>query len=290
MGSSNMDEVEVEITSEPGIIDPGSGEINESSPYDAALTDYLSSIGPDSALGVQFRVAQRSTSEETSEGDWRAAVIAFFTGKQETVVETLNDSVDLAAYWLDVPPVEGAKTKLSVVQAKKTDATASFKIAGCGGGPRYTVELKGGISSYTTSRRRRVALRTEGRFQVIEVTKDGKFIDKYIRLVGLNRSADTWTFEEFSLDVSTLGTAHGGETLDYKNESGELEYQITINRGEEFKGSLGLKLPSIGLEATSEMTIGYQSAVTMTYTLPAGHCYRWDGYPTVPVNLWTLNS
>lgn len=290
--------VEVDISSEPGIVElPGDeivdwndDNIAESLLTEQAITNYVTSIGRDSVLGLQIGEAKQAAIEDPAEGaaGWKAALVAVFTNTRHTVIDTTDHPVELAAYWVDVAPIAEASTTLEVTQSKKSDAAASFKIAGIGGGPRFTATVKGGLT-YTTKRRRRVVIEAAGTFQLIRVTKKDKEIGCYVRLANLDTSTKVWKFLEFPPDYLTkLGQPIDSNNFNYSDESEPASVIFEINRSKEISGALGLKLPNFGgIEASSELKISYETAAKMTYVLPARNTYHWATYDNPQGYIWT---
>jgi hypothetical protein len=67
----------VEITSEPGLADLATSELDER-PYPGADVDFLNSVGADSPVGREFRRAREAARQQATEGLSWHDIVGFF--------------------------------------------------------------------------------------------------------------------------------------------------------------------------------------------------------------------
>jgi len=273
--------VNVEITSEPGLVDPATDEATTDEPYRDADTDFLLTVGPGSPIGTEFLAKRQEAAGEATEASW---LREFFAREHHNVVKVVEEPIELAGYWLDVPSIRGAKAKLEVTMENSSTSVTSFTIAGIGGGPKFTATMKQGIG-YTATRSRRASLSTLGKLQIIEVTKLKKVIDRYARLIELTTVDDEWDFP----DLTDEPTGPVDQSIGYRlaTATEDTTVPFTIGKGTELKGTIGIKLPNFGIDTSTELTVGYRTEATITTTLPGGADYRATRYQGVAALFWS---
>lgn len=280
----------VTINSEPGLAELATTHDRSVVPYADAAAEFLDSLVFRSPVAVDFRDARRAATGETSESaDWWEAVKDWFAPEYNTVVDTRDEIVELAAYYLVPPRVTDARVKLSVVRKDASETTASFTLAGTGGGPKFTVAVTTGITSYPTDTPRRAVLTARGVVQVIEKTKNGRVLGRYLRLVALDTTADDWTFPALPglPPASILGPVIQQTDYHLVDAVDSTEVTHSIARGTELTATIGLKVESLGIEASTSLTTSYGSEISLIYTLPKGRDYESRLYERVAALFWT---
>src|SRR5690348_3089050 len=178
-----------EVTVIPGPVDPGTGEPSPVPPYEGALDDFLDTPGVAGTEAVtELRRAQLAASQETVEsvaGVW-GGIKWFFTGERHTVLEENKQVVELGGYWVIPPGVSDASAKLTVGLSSSSEKSASFTIAGIGGGPTFTIDLEEDLTHEATECVR-ITLTAVGVFQKVQMTRDGQVVTTYPRLVSIDR-------------------------------------------------------------------------------------------------------
>jgi hypothetical protein len=96
---------------------------------DTDLADLALSSSDDTA-GVTFGL-----------GDWWRNILYTFEPLVFTVEDVETKDVPIAAYWVTVPEVAGAKVTLTRTSGTSRERAASLKILGIGGGPTFTGEI-----------------------------------------------------------------------------------------------------------------------------------------------------
>jgi hypothetical protein len=280
--------IEVEITSTPGLIDPGTGQPITGQPYDTALDDFLSSRGvanTDVEVATKEALLRREVTEEAF--GWWSAIRDFFVPEIHNVVDTEENQVELAGYWLTLPDVPEAKVTLTVSLTDKNQRAMSVKIAGIGGGPSFELAVKSGLQHEATSQQRAV-LTTRGTFQRVQVTRKGKLIGEYARLVSLDEENVQWSYPAAALpDLAQLGQK--GLTVGYDLSTNTSADKITlaITQGTTWDFSVGIKLTQLGgIEAGISGQVSYQRDVGYEYLLPPGRRYKATKYASFPVYVW----
>jgi hypothetical protein len=184
-GSVRARGLRAELIVEDGLFD-SSGQPTEHAPYEGAIEDFLATPGVSgSDVAAAFEQALNQAEQETAEsGGWWDKLRGFFRPETHRVAAVDNCAVELEGYWMTLPEVMGASVKLSVNVTSSSLTSASFKIAGIGGGPTFTIDLKEGLN-HQASRCERVVLSAVGTFQKIEVVRRGNVIGTYPRLISL---------------------------------------------------------------------------------------------------------
>ena len=281
--------VDIEITSTPGLIDPGTGQPVTGEPYESALDDFLSSRG---VANTDVEVAARQTLLRAEEGTneaagWWDAIRYFFAPEIHNVVNTEEARVELAGYWLTLPDVPEAKVTLTVSVTDKNQRAMSVKIAGIGGGPTFELTVKSGLQHEAASQQRAV-LATRGTFQRIQVTRGGQPIGEYARLVALDEENVEWSYPPAALPgPALLGPTGNTVGYDLRTNTSADKVTLDITQGTTWDFSAGLKLPQLGgIEAGLSGQVSYERDVSYEYVLPPGRRYQATKYARFPVYVW----
>jgi hypothetical protein len=281
--------VEIEITSAPGLIDPGTGQPVTGEPYESALNDFLSSRGvANTDVEVAVREALLRAEESANEATgWWDAVRYFFAPETHNVVDTEEARIELAGYWLTLPDVPEAKVTLTVSVTDKSQRAMSVKIAGIGGGPSFELTVKSGLQHEATSQQRAV-LATRGAFQRVQVTRGGKPIGEYARLVALDEDNVEWSYPAAALPGSAqLGQKGPSVGYDLRANTSADKVTLDITQGTTWDFSAGLKLTQLGgIEAGISGQVSYQRDASYEYELPPGRRYQATKYASFPVYVW----
>jgi hypothetical protein len=282
--------LQAELTIRDGLVDD-SGQPSENPPYDGAFADFLATPGVSgSDVAVAFKQALTQAAQETAEGVglWES-LRRFFRAETHKVVAVDNRAVELEGYWMTLPEVMGASVKLSVSVSSSSETSASFTIAGIGGGPTFTIDLKEGLN-HEASRCERVVLSAVGTFQKIEVVRRGNVIGTYPRLISLDRANLTWKFDPaVPPPVSGLGASVATRGYDQSDSDGATIATLEIDRGTAWDVSAGISLPNFGgIGAQISAKVIYQRDVGVEYTLPGRHYYRATRFANFPAYLWTV--
>jgi hypothetical protein len=280
-----------ELTAIPGPVDPHSGRPSEQAPYEGAIEDFLATPGVSGTdVAAAFRRVLTLAAQETAEGaDWWGAVRRFFAPEVHTVVAVGEQPVELEGYWMTLPDVKDASVKLTVTVGSSRETAASFTIAGIGGGPTFTIDLKEGLS-HQAAVCERIALSTMGVFQRVEVTQNGNVIGTYPRLVTLDLDNLDWDFDPATPpSASTLGNPMSSRRFDQSASNGSTTITLEISRGTTWEMSAGLSLANLGgIEAKLSAKATYQRDVAVECTLPGNHHYLATRYAGFPAYLWSL--
>jgi hypothetical protein len=190
-----------------------------------------------------------------------------------------------------VPPsVSGASAELTVGRSSSSDKSASFTIAGIGGGPTITIGLEEDLT-HEANGCVRITLTAEGVFQKIQVTVDGTVTATFPRLASLDTNNLSWTILPATPpDAASLGAARSTKKLDASLAKGPTIEEMKITRGTTWDLSAGLDLPNLGgIKAQVSTKIKYEEDVKFKYTLPAGHIYTASYYDNFPAYLWSVS-
>lgn len=281
--------VEIEITSTPGLINPRTGQPVTGEPDEGALNDFLSSRG---VANTEVEVAARETLHRIRGGTeeaagWWDAIRDFFAPEIHNVVDTEETRVELAGYWLTLPDVPEAKVTLTVSITDKSQRAMSVKIAGIGGGPTFELTVKSGLQHEAESQQRAV-LATRGTFQRVQVTRGGKPIGEYARLVALDEENVEWSYPPAELPGPAL-LGQPGSSVGYDLRANTSADKVTLDttQGTTWDFSAGIKLPQLGgIEAGLSGQVSYERDVSYEYVLPPGRRYQATKYASFPVYVW----
>jgi hypothetical protein len=217
------------------------------------------------------------------------AIQWFFTGERHRVLEETAQVVELGGYWVIPPGVSDASAKLTVGLSSSNEKSASFTIAGIGGGPTFTIDLEEDLT-YEATECVRITLTAAGTFQKIQVTRDGQVVTTYPRLVSVDRDNLSWTISKATPpDAASLGAALATSSFDISGVTGTAIRDLAISQGATWDLSAGLDLPNLGgIQAKVSTKIVYKQDVKFEYTLPAGHTYTASRYNNFPAYLWSV--
>jgi hypothetical protein len=281
-----------EVTVIPGPVDPDTGSPSPEPPYEGALEDFLATPG---VAGTEVETVLNQTllqaTQETAEGlGWWDNIRQFFARENHTVVAEGEQVVELEGYWMILPEVPGASVSLTVSLSSSNEKSASFMIAGTGGGPAFTIGLKEGLS-HQAAVCERITLTAVGVFQKIEVSKDNAVIGTYPRLASLDTDNLSWRFSPAAPPAAALlGNAFSTTRFDASTAAGTTTPTLEITQGTTWDVSAGIDLPNIGgIKAQISAKIKYEHGVKFEYSLPGGHLYTASRYQNLPAYLWTFS-
>lgn len=282
-----------EIIAVPGFVDVESARSLSEAPYSGAVRDLLATPGI-AGTGVEreIRRALGQAAEDASLGGrWWDALTRHLAPEYHTIVGVDQQVIRLDGYWMTLPDVKGATMKLTVTVEASTQRSASFMIAGIGGGPQVTIKLKEGLV-HETSVCERVLLSAVATFQKIIVTRQDETIATYPRLVAINESHLEWDFHpDDPPSVASLGDPLSSRGFDQSTSEGSTTATLDIARGTVWDVSAGLTLANLGrLEAKVSAKVAYQQAVALEYRLPPRHRYLAARYAELPAYIWTVEA
>jgi hypothetical protein len=284
----------VEIIEGPGLAEL----LNSDKPVsDAELQPQLDAFLKSS--GVAGTPIERSLREHTNhEADLTEQAFGFWqslkrwwNGQKQEVLATETHPVILEAYWLTLPPVADAEVTVSSTQASSNETSASFTIAGIGGGPTLTLEIKEGME-FAAKDPGQAVLTTLGTFEKIQVTDaDGHVIETYARLTKLEGNNLKWSWQKSSLPApETWGAQETVEPFDLANMNGSATRELSIKSGTTWEIGGDLDLTQLGIKAHVGTKLTYERDVTYSYKLPGGHDYVATRYKSFPAYIWTLQA
>lgn len=224
-------------------------------------------------------------------GRWWDALRRLLAPEHHTIAAVDQQIVRLDGYWITLPEVEGASVQLKVSVEASTERSASFTIAGIGGGPQVTLMLREGLV-HETSGCERVLLSAMATFQRIVVIRQGEVIAIYPRLVAIDDSHLEWSFHPSDPPSGgSLGDPLASRGFDQSTSEGSTTATLEIARGTVWEVSAGLTLANLGgLEAKVSTKVGYQQAVALEYRLPPRHRYVAVRYAKFPAYIWTVQG
>lgn len=279
-----------ELIIEDGLVD-STGQPPEHAPYPGAVKDFLATPGVSgSDVAVPFNQALTQAAQEAAfgEGLWDR-VRRILAAETHQVVAVDDRPVELDGYWMTLPEVTGSSARLSVSVTNSRETSASFTIAGMGGGPTFTIDLKEGLS-HEASRPERVILSASGTFQKIEVVRHSNVIGTYPRLIRLDRDNLTWKFDPaMPPPANELGPSVATRSYDQSGSDGTTTAMLEITRGTVWNVSAGISLPNFGgIGGQLSAKVTYQRDVAIEYTLPGRHYYQATRFAGFPAYLWTV--
>jgi hypothetical protein len=286
--------LKVEVTEQPGLqsILDRPDEPNRAA-VEPALHDFLATPGvAGSDIEADLNQAMAEQAETAAEGfGWWDGFKAWWNGEQHKVVDTEQRKLELAAYWLTLPAVDGSKVAVSSSVSHSGEVSASLKIAGIGGGPTFTLDLKEQVD-FNAIATERAFLTSTGTFEKVEVTNlAGEQIATYARLRVIDRDNFAWHREAAQPpDPSTLGSPTGSREFDVSGASGTTIETLSIASGTTWELGADLDLSALGLSAKLGTKVTYAREVTYEYELPAGSDYLARRYSSFPAYLWSVKA
>jgi hypothetical protein len=283
--------LQVEITKEPGLQEMLSGEEavpdDQLAPALAAFRDSPGVAGTALQETLDDAIRRRAEAADESFG-WWDAFRRWLAGEQSRVVDHLEEAVELEAYWLTLPDTAGAKVTVTSSISKAGETSAALTIAGIGGGPTFTIDVKEAVG-FVATQTERVELSVPGTFDIVEVTRDGAVIAKYPRLRELDKNNLSWTIRPSPApDPAPFGQPTSTRTFDASGSTGTTTDTLTITKGTTWELGVDLKFAKLGLEAKVGTKVTYTREVMYAYELPGGHNYQAASYRGFPAFLWTV--
>ncbi|MGW1563954.1 hypothetical protein ACWCQ1_46975 [Streptomyces sp. NPDC002144] len=280
------------IVTEPGLFDLAKEDSQHDVLYQSAVSSFLATEGiagtaVESDLTGQI---ERRVRESTAESfRWLDAVRSWLLDEEHSVVDEETQMVKLGAYWLTVPPAPGASTSIDVESESTQDAAAAFKLAGIGGGPKFTITLNEGITT-TVDTDTLISLSAPGTIQTIDVTRGGQRITQYPRLASLDKDDLTWRLTEARPPSPAAGVTPIESRHYDASSSGEIRATFEVASGTDWEFGVDFNAANLGLEIKWTTTVSYKSGVKFTYALPAGGRYLAATYSDIPTRLWSIET
>jgi hypothetical protein len=224
-------------------------------------------------------------------GRWWEALERLLAPEYHTIVGVDQQVIRLDGYWLTLPQVDETSVQLTVSVEASTERSASFTIAGIGGGPQVTLMLKEGLV-HETKVCEKVLLSAVATFQKIVITRQGEAIAAYPRLVAIDDSHLEWTFDPSEPPpIASLGDPLFSRAFDQSGSEGSTVATLDIARGTTWEVSAGLTLANLGaLEAKVSAKVAYQQAAALEFRLPPRHRYLATRFAEFPAYLWTVDA
>jgi hypothetical protein len=282
----------IHIYTIPGLAETGDDHPSPRKPYNEAIDDFLATPGiAGTGIEDEFDDVLRDEADETDEGvpGWEG-LRRFVTGKRHAVIGEDKRPVELGAYWLTLPDVPDAEVEFSISDAKSTETSASLTVAGIGGGPQFTVELREGLKHKAKCSEKGV-ISTIATFQQISVTnRQGTVIGTYPRLVALDKNRVNWSFvpaaPPLAADLGPEGPSRG---YDQSGTDGSTTVSLSIERDITWNMSAGISLPKLGgISVNVSAKVTYRKAVKFEYQLPGRHRYEATRYKAFPAYIWSV--
>jgi hypothetical protein len=284
--------IDVEITQRPGLSElidlpePPEAELQR------ALGEFRGSSGVagsllDDALDQAIRDQAEATDETFA---WWDAVKRWARGHRLEVSPPVQCPVALDALWLTLPDVPDAKVTVSSEDTESRETSAALSIAGVGGGPTFNVEVKERID-FDAFQTELVTMTSPGTFEKVTVTKDGRVISEYARLIALDRHRVDWA------RVPTLAPDPGGwgppvdtRTFTQAASDGLTRKGLSIARGTSWQVGANITIPQFGLNVSLGAKVTYQHDIEYATELPGGHDYLAASYTEFPAYLWSVRA
>ncbi|MFG2234957.1 hypothetical protein ACGFNX_34040 [Streptomyces sp. NPDC048723] len=283
--------LKAEILTQPGLFDLAKQDHHPDALYQAAVQSFLATpgvTGTDVESDLMDEISR--SAEATEEGfAWFTAVRRWFLREKHSIVDEETQMVELGAYWLTVPPVSGASGQIDVDSESAQISAASFKLAGIGGGPEFTIKVYEGLS-LTAATDKRITLSARGKIQTIAVTRGGERIATYPRLASLDKNHLKWKFNAAPPPSPAAGVKPS-QTTQYDASDGDpITATIEMAQGTSWEFGVDFKAEALGIEVKSTTKVSYESEVKFTYVLPGGGCYVAAHYSDIPARLWSLEA
>ncbi len=284
----------VEITEEPGLADLLSADEPvaevELQPQLEAFLDSAGIAGTPIERSLREHTRREAELTEQTPGLWQS-LKRWWNGQTQAVVATERHPVVLEAYWLTLPPVADAEATVTSTRVKSNETSASFKIAGIGGGPTLTLEVKEGIE-FNVKEAGRAILTALGTFEKVQVTDAaGRVIETYARLAKLDKDNLEWSWQSGALPAQeTWGAQESANPFKFTDLPGSATKELSITRGTSWEFGADLSLSQLGVNAHVGTKLTYGRDVTFSYKLPGGHDYLATRYKAFPAYIWTVTT
>ncbi|MBC2902196.1 hypothetical protein [Streptomyces cupreus] len=281
--------LKAEILTRPGLFDLAEDH-HPDVLYQTAVHSFLATPRVTGTEVESDLMDEISRSAETTEGGfaWFTSVRRWLLREKHSIVDE-TQMVELGAYWLTVPPVSGASGQIDVDSASAQNSAASFKLAGIGGGPEFTIKVYEGLS-VTAATDKRIALSARGKIQTIAVTRGGERITTYPRLASLDKNHLKWE-PNAALPPSPAAGVTPSQTTQYDASDGDpITATFEMAQGTSWEFGVDFKAETLGIEVKSTTRVSYESEVKFTHVLPGGGYYVAAHYPDIPARLWSLEA
>jgi hypothetical protein len=284
--------IDVEVTQEPGLSelidlpDPPENELQR------ALGEFRASSGvAGSPLDDALDQAIRNQAEATDETfAWWDAVKRWASGHQITVSSPVQHPVALDALWLTLPDVPGAKVTVSSEDTKSRETSATLRIAGVGGGPTFNVEVKERID-FDAFHTELVTMTSPGTFEKVTVSKDGRVISEYVRLIAIDQRRVDWgRVPTMAPDPRGWGSPAHIRTFTQAASDGVTRKGLSIARGTSWQVGANVTVPQFALSVSLGAKVTYQHDIEYATELPGGHDYLAASYTQFPAYLWSVTG
>jgi hypothetical protein len=243
---------------------------------DTDLADLALSSSDDTA-GVTFGL-----------GDWWRNILYTFEPLVFTVEDVETKDVPIAAYWVTVPEVAGAKVTLTRTSGTSRERAASLKILGIGGGPTFTGEIAL-TDSFEADDSQKIELLVSATFERVRAQKRDDVLARFVRLASIDWNNTGITREPQQPpdpagwgSPMTIRNFHLSKVDDLSTES------VKVAAGTSWENTAGLTVNQ--LDVSLSATVTYQQEVTYETSLPGGHDYVASLYRAFPAYLWQVED
>lgn len=285
--------LKVDVTEEPGLHSILEQNENATSKeLQPALDDFLATPGvANSEVEEDLKDKMHRHRETAAAGSGLGKSIRdWWFGEEHEVIATEQRAIELAAYWLTLPAVKDSKVSVSSSTTSSNEVSASFTIAGIGGGPTLKLDLKETVEFETTSPER-VSLTSIGTFEKVEAKRLGEPIGTYVRLASIDRDHFDWSVEAAKQpDSNGLGSPTSSRGFELSKSPGTLTESLSIASGTTWELGIDLSLEKLGLSAKLGTKVTYEREVEYKYTLPGGKDYTASRYNSFPAYIWTVGA
>jgi hypothetical protein len=210
---------------------------------------------------------------------------------REVVLDEETKVVELEAYWLTLPEIQGSKVTMTVTRQTSDESSASVTIVGFGGGPTFTFSIKDELS-FEVQETCRVLLRAPATFRKMQMRQgDRVWKPDYVRLGSIDFDNLEWEVTPADPpDVSGWGkpVTTTRFTIAVPNATGIRT--LTVNAGTAFETKLEVSLKKLGLEASLSTKMAYERELSFANELPGGHQYLAARYNGFPAYIWQIES
>ena len=212
-----------------------------------------------------------------------------FANRREEIVGSQRIRLPVAVYWIDVPPVPGAKAKLTVETEKRFGTAAKVKVVGIGGGGGGTITLKSTVD-YETAVSAIMKLSVPATALKIQVFKGRTVEATFGRVVQIKWKQTTWEPSDAPNSTGVFDDTVAPEfRFEGRHGSGTLTPTPSIARGKDWELSGGFTVPQLNLNLEVNASGKYTKTVKYAYTLPPGHLYEGWRLDDRPGFSWKLD-
>ena len=276
----------VEIVTTPGLHDMLEDDSAPDRLVNQAISDFRATPWvAESDLADDFNEGLAQTDEAGPRAAWDA-VRGWLRNEKRTVVDEVWQNVTVGVLWLQLPDAAGAESTLTIAETTGNELKATCDVPGIGGGISTSFKITGKVE-HSAASTERCELSVKAKFQKIEVTRNGKFVDNVVQLVEWGDKTI-----DFIVDAPPAPPAGVVPVRSYWNPSKAPDDVIVtqdVSRETSWTMKVGLSVPKLGIDTSVSATNSFQRDVTYKWVLPGGKSYELALYPkTVAPYVWTV--